>query len=43
MDRVYEYTIYIVVKGLVTESVIRTPLHTTRDERYTSIRKIPQY
>ena len=26
MDRVDEYTIYIVVKGLVTESVIRTPL-----------------
>ena len=26
MDRADEYTIYIVVKGLVTESVIRTPL-----------------
>ena len=26
-DRTDEYTIYIVVKGLVTESVIRTPLH----------------
>ena len=26
-DRADEYTIYIVVKGLVTESVIRTPLH----------------
>ena len=26
MDRVDEYTIYIVEKGLVTESVIRTPL-----------------
>jgi len=26
MDRVDEYTIYVVMKGLVTESVIRTPL-----------------